>query len=114
MRKTLLVAKCGICIETMMPNESAQCMMSDRFAVPSPISREYAGIGSVLLSKMFNSSFGCSRDKHVTSRLAIAAGNRAAVAKLKCSWNSVAELLIRGGHEYAIDRGRGTQQQHAG
>jgi hypothetical protein len=55
MRKTLLVAKCGICIETMMPNESAQCMMSDRFAVPSPISREYAGIGSVLLSKMFKS-----------------------------------------------------------
>jgi hypothetical protein len=55
MHETLLVAKCGICLETMMPNECAQGMAWDRFAVPPPISREYAGIGSVLLSKIFKS-----------------------------------------------------------
>jgi hypothetical protein len=51
MRETLRVAKCGICIETMMSNECAQRMTSENFAVRSPISREYADIVSVLLSK---------------------------------------------------------------
>src|SRR5579859_2095421 len=53
--------------------------------------------------------------RHACDRVgATSLGDRAAVAKLKRGSDSVVELLIRGGHECATDRGCGAKRRSAG
>jgi hypothetical protein len=39
----------GIRTETPIPDKSVECMASDDFSVPSPISRKYAGMARSLV-----------------------------------------------------------------